>query len=183
MRTKPYIAVFLVWVALSLFFTVGSGYAQVQEAQEKFDSGMEFYEKKMYDQAIKEFTQAIERKSDFAKAHHQRGLAYQSLGKLEKAIADYTAAISLGLCEAEIYYNRGIAYYYNDSLDKAIEDWSQAIEVDPDQPQVYQKRAYAYMLKNQYHKSWDDVRKLRALGYEPDAKFLDELKRVSGRSE
>ncbi|KPK98685.1 MAG: hypothetical protein AMJ95_02760 [Omnitrophica WOR_2 bacterium SM23_72] len=183
MRAKSYIPVFLVWIASIFFFTVGWTYVQVQEAQEKFDSGMDFYEKKMYDQAIEEFAQAIEKNPDFAKAHYQRGLAYQSLGELEEAIADYTAAISLGLAEAKVYYNRGIAYYYHDYLDKAIEDWSRAIEIDPDQPQIYQKRAYAYLLKNQYHKSWEDVRKLKALGYEPDPKFLDELKRASGRSE
>lgn len=183
MRPKSYIPAIIAWVSFSFFLTAGKPYAQVEEASGRFDSGMDFYEKKMYDEAIKEFTQAIEKKSDFARAYYQRGLAYQSLGKLEKAVTDYTVAISLGLSEAEIYYNRGIAYYYNDYPDKAIEDWSRAIDIDPDQSQIYQKRAHAYLLKNQYHKSWEDVKKLEALGYKPDPKFLDELKRVSGRSE
>jgi tetratricopeptide (TPR) repeat protein len=89
----------------------------------------------------------------------------------------------LGPPDTELYYNRGIAYYYYDYLDKAISDWSRVIELDPEQAQAYQKRAHAYLLKNDYAKSWADVRQLEKLGYAPDPKFLDTLKRASGRSE
>ena len=134
-----------------------------------------------YDEAIKEYTKAIDSDGRNAAAYYGRGLAYHKKGNLSKAIDDYDAAIGNDSRNAEVYFNRGIAYYYKDDLDRAIADWGKAIEVRPEAPEAYQKRAFAYYKREQYDWAWDDVRQLKKMGFTVDANFLENLKRYSGK--
>jgi tetratricopeptide (TPR) repeat protein len=49
----------------------------------------------LYDQAIADYTKAIELKPDYAQAYTNRGLENEKLGQRDKAIADYHQALSL----------------------------------------------------------------------------------------
>ncbi len=46
---------------------------------------------------------------------------------------------------------------------------------------AYYNKAKAYYSKREYDKSWEDVNKAQALGYQIPADFLDELRKASGR--
>ena len=59
-------------------------------------------------------------------AHHNRGLAYEKLGKYQRAIEDYSQAIRLDPNNAEAYNHRGIAYYNLDNRYHACDDWRKA---------------------------------------------------------
>ncbi|MFB5568867.1 tetratricopeptide repeat protein, partial [Bacillus cereus] len=47
------------------------------------------------EEAIRDYTKAIELKSDYAFAYNNRGNALKSKGNVEEAIRDYTKAIEL----------------------------------------------------------------------------------------
>ena len=62
------------------------------------------------DQAIADFTKAIEIGPKDADVYNNRGIAYAAKGLYDQAIADYTKAIEIDPEYAEAYYNFGCIY-------------------------------------------------------------------------
>ena len=129
-------------------------------------------EKKMahYEEAVKEFSRAIELSPDFTMPYLYRGEVYYKMGKFDLAIEDYTQAIfwtnapfaiAKGLCL------RGIAYYAKGEIDKAIKDFTKALQKEPEYAQVYFQRGQAYLIKNEFNLAIADCDK--AIRLEPDA--------------
>ncbi|MFB5568868.1 tetratricopeptide repeat protein, partial [Bacillus cereus] len=61
------------------------------------------------EEAIRDYTKAMELKSDYAFAYNNRGNALKSKGNVEEAIRDYTKAMELKSDYAFAYNNRGNA--------------------------------------------------------------------------
>jgi tetratricopeptide (TPR) repeat protein len=57
--------------------------------------GTAYASKKQYDQAIADYTKALEIDPKYISAYNDRGLAYMSKGNYERAIADVTRAVEL----------------------------------------------------------------------------------------
>ncbi len=102
-------------------------------------------------------------------------------GDFDEAISDYNKAIEIGVNDAKAYYRRGLAYSKKGDIDRAITDYIKAIDIDPKLAEAYYDRADAYFLKQEYDKCWGDIHKLEELGREMHPKFLEQLKRLSGR--
>jgi len=83
------------------------------------------------DQAISDFTKAIELNPKDAIAFNNRGVAHDSLGQHEQAISDYNKAIELNPKYADAFYNRGIAHRNLGQHEQAISDYNKAIELSP----------------------------------------------------
>jgi len=95
-----------------------------------FDRGLENFEKGKYEDAISDFTEAIERKRNSYGAHFQRGKAHLWSGDFRKAIIDYETAISLGGDDASAI---GDAYFWNGlaHFSQARRDWEFSLKYDP----------------------------------------------------
>jgi hypothetical protein len=89
---------------------------------------------KDYDQAIANFTKAIEMDPKYALAYNERGIAYQGRGDYDRAIADYTKAIELDPKVAYAYYIRGLSYLKKGNTDQATADMDRARQLDPSLP-------------------------------------------------
>ena len=63
-----------------------------------------------YDNAIANFTKAIELYPNFANAFHSRANAYYEIADYPRAIADYTQSIKLNPNASNSYWGRGAAY-------------------------------------------------------------------------
>jgi tetratricopeptide (TPR) repeat protein len=105
------------------------------------------------------------------------------MGDLEQAISDYSSAVQIEPNLALTYYNRGNVYLTKEKPEQAILDYSEAIRINSFLVSAYLNRSRAYFLKKEYSKSWEDVRKVKALGYDTDQNFLEELKKASGIGE
>ena len=80
------------------------------------------------------------------------------------------------------YGNRGRAYGRDKGqYNKAISDFNKAIEIDPKYAMAYNNRGAAYFYIKEYENAWNDVKKAQALGYKIDPKFLEMLRKASGR--
>ena len=106
------------------------------------NSGHDFEEKGLYDQAIAEYAQAIALKPDFALAYFDRGYAFEKKELYDQAIADFTQALSLDPKDGDSYYDRGIAFDGKSLHDQAIADFTQAIALEPDFEKAYFHRGY-----------------------------------------
>ncbi len=155
---------------------------QTQEAAETyFNRGAIYSQEKEFDRAISNYNKAIEINPNFVVAYLDRGVAYSKLGEDDRAISDYNKAIEIYPRYAKAFYNRGFIYLKKSDFDRAISDFSKAIEFDPRYAMAYYRRGRAYYLKKEYDKSWEDIKKARELGYKIPPKFLDDLRKASGK--
>lgn len=127
-------------------------YYQLKAKAKKEDENEEKSEAKgkKYDQAISDYTKAIELNPDYKTAYFNRGLTYFKKGSwrnnepYQKAIEDFSKAIKLDPYDVDVYYNRGLAYnksvhYYNkpfseedkDKYTRAIADFNKVQELNP----------------------------------------------------
>ena len=112
-----------------------------------------------HEEAIAEYTKAIELNPDNSTTYNRRGFAYDDLCQYEKAIEDYNKAIELNPGYAVAYNNRGFAYKNLEQYERAIEDYSKAIELDPSYARAYNNRGRAYTNLKQYEKAIEDYNK------------------------
>lgn len=60
-------------------------------------------------------------------------------------------------------------------------DFNKALEIAPRLTLAYYFRAGAYYNQGEYGKSWDDVHKLKSMGFQVNQRFLKVLREASGR--
>src|SRR6188768_1702942 len=93
LRMAVVVALLLFGIASGGPQTVPAGSAPSAEVYLK--RGEDLSGARQYDQAIADYTTAIQLKPDYAEAYNNRGFAYYLKGDAERAIADYTRAIAL----------------------------------------------------------------------------------------
>jgi tetratricopeptide (TPR) repeat protein len=97
-----------------------------------------------YQEAILEYTTAIQFDPGIPIAFSCRGDAYSKLGEVEKAMADYDRATQLDPKAAINYYRRGNLYYSAKNYPLALTEYSYAIELKPDFALAYIGRGHAH---------------------------------------
>jgi tetratricopeptide (TPR) repeat protein len=136
-----------------LFFVIDIGFANAQTdiEMEAYNSGVEYYNLKRFDMAIKSFSQAIKINPNSASYYLWRGAAYvRSIGfnhryETEMAVADLNYAIKLDPNNSTYYYWRGRAYasiwqsyrlgnypQWRDDLKLAVENYEACLQLNPD---------------------------------------------------
>ena len=119
--------------------------------------GLAYSELKDYDNAINDFTYALNMKpTDPVIAYNSRGLAYYRSKQFEKAVEDYTNAIKFNPKHRIAYYNRGLALKKLKRHNEAVEDYNKAVELGLKTSLVYYSRALAYRQLKKNRESSED---------------------------
>jgi tetratricopeptide (TPR) repeat protein len=87
------------------------------------------YEKKEYDKAVADYSEAIRISPNFADAFSHRGKTYCDKKEYDRAIKDFTEAIRLTPLDADAFVDRGIAYNGKKEYSRAVADYDQAIRL------------------------------------------------------
>jgi tetratricopeptide (TPR) repeat protein len=126
-----------------------------------FFKGAVFGNRGQHDQAISDFSKAIEIEAKFAEAYLNRGIVYaQAKGQYDQAISDFSKAIEIDPGNADAHVNRGLAYTLSKGqYDQAIADFNRAIGIDPKLPMAYRNRGLAYRVKGQHDQAVADFNK------------------------
>ena len=135
-----------------------------KDAKAYFNRGLAYDDKGQYDQAISDYSKAIEINPRLADAYYNRGNSYDDKGQYDQAISDYSKAIEINSEIAEAYINRGNAYSKKSQYDKAISDYSKAIEINPKYADAYINRGIAHNSLGNYNSACDDWLKACKLG-------------------
>ena len=114
---------------------------------------------KQTDEALKDYSRAIELSPNNAAAYINRGVAYGEKGEHKLAIRDYTTAIKLNPDFANAYNNRGYTYVEKGEADLAIKDLNKAIEIDCNFAEAYNNRGYAYCERDEINSAINDFTK------------------------
>ena len=113
-------------------------------AKQRNEYAIKLVNEERYDEAIIEFTQAIDICPEYVELYYNRGTAYCWIEEYEKAIEDYGIATNLNESYHEAYNGRGYAYSCLNEYEKAIDDYTKAISIQPTNAEYYYNRGYAY---------------------------------------
>jgi serine/threonine protein kinase/Flp pilus assembly protein TadD len=132
--------------------------ASVHEAVAKI-----FEAKGGLNQALAEYSMAIELEPRNTLLWHSRGSVHYYLREYPHALADFTKALELDLKNTAAWRWRGWVYMQLQQHDKAIADFSKAIALDPKDAAAWNNRGYAYKQLHRYDKAIADLSKAIAL--------------------
>lgn len=128
-----------------------------------FARGRTFFEQGEYNQAIEQFTKALQMDPKDAMSYYNRGLAYVAKTEYQEAIADYTSALHQNPRNAMAYYHRGIAHRLLGEHDRAIADYTRALRLDPRLAVAYRNRGQAYAAKGETDRARADLEQANRL--------------------
>ncbi len=136
------------------------------KARPRNNLGIAYRGKGMYDEAIREYQQALKLEPDNAESFYNLGNAYSNKGMYDEAIREYQQALRLKPDFAEAHVNLGIAYAKKGMYDGAIREYQQALEIKPDFAEAYMDLGIAYDNRGMYDEAIREHQK--ALEIKPD---------------
>jgi len=136
-----------------------------QDPVDNYERGVALFDKKDYNGAITDFTNAIKINPRCVAAYRYRGLAFYHNRQYDEAIADFSKAVSLEPQNATDYCHRGLAKFDNGQEDLAIDDYSKAININPKYAAAYSYRGLARFHEHQYDLAIADF--TMAIGQDP----------------
>ena len=95
------------------------------------NDGFSLLNDKRYDEAIREFQNAIILKSDHKEAYNGIGLAYLHSQKYSEAISAFSEAIGIEPKYKDAYFGLGLTYHKSGDDIKATASLNEAIKIDP----------------------------------------------------
>ena len=111
--------------------------------------GWAYVQKRLDDQAIRDFSESIRLNAEPVYAFWDRGLAYHRKGEFEKALTDYSAALSRDPNLVDVYHKRARIFAGRGDWAKAIVDYSEAIRCEPGNAQFFVDRGMAFAANNE----------------------------------
>lgn len=99
------------------------------KAFERLQQGLTYVNQKQYENALKEFTRAIEIHPQYATAYANRGLVYMQQKKYNKALDDLNKAVKLDPDNKMIHYNLTAYYSQQKQLDRALDSLDMALKL------------------------------------------------------
>ncbi len=131
-------------------------------ARDDIVSGNWWLNKREYDKAIADYTQAIKSwglsKENLSIAYYGRGSAWYGKEDFKNAVADFSEAIRLGP-RSEAYYARGMSWLYAGGYNKAISDFNEAIRIYPQFAAAYMVRGVTEYIKGEFSSAATDLAK------------------------
>ena len=131
---------------------------KLRQAEELNLKGETRSSKNLYNQAVKDFSRALEINPNYVDALINRGSALARLGRFNNALMDFNHALKFEKYDAEIYNRRGEIYLQNNMHDQAIKDFTSALVLDPMYSYAYLNRGRAYSGKGMPEEAMRDFK-------------------------
>lgn len=126
-KSLPYIIGLLVLIGLVFYWRVGvektPGDYNVRTGNYRLEDGQ-------YEEAVKEFSEALEKNPDHAMARLGLALTYMQMGKNTKAMQEFNLVIENNPELAAAYADRGILYDRMGLHHEALADYNKSMELD-----------------------------------------------------
>ncbi|MBZ0296455.1 MAG: tetratricopeptide repeat protein [Anaerolineae bacterium] len=120
--------------------------------------GYSYNDLTLYEEAIKDFSNAVELDSKSDAAYYGRAYAYRMLSDFGNAIENMSRAIEFGgeAVLGEYFNERGMLYLEVDDYKKALSDYTLALEHGQQDSEVYAGRGMAYHWQGQFTEAVED---------------------------
>lgn len=144
---------------LTLLPLLGTMMIFAQSSKQYMKAGEEFLRKGSFDDAIEQFSKAIELDPDYEKAYIQRARTYIQLENYENASLDFDRAIVFNEKDGELYYLAGNSYYELGEFEIALQRLNLAINYKNNFYEAYMVRSVVLTELRRYQEALDDCRK------------------------
>ncbi len=139
-KTRSFVAIVVIGgfvlggIFLSAPESVQPGQAQTTgsvpvEAQLNLQQGMNYMRARDFDNAIKEFTIAIQKYPNYDVAYSNRAVAYMQQQKFNKAMDDLQKAVQINPNNPTVHYNFMGLYSLQNQLDRSLDSLDRALEL------------------------------------------------------
>ncbi len=133
------------------------------DAIEHFNRGLRHYDACRFDEALSEFTLAIQLAPDYSDPYTGRGFVHSVNGDYRQAVSDFNSAIRLNPADAAAWKGRADARQILGQFDEAIRDYGEAIRLDPDGAGHFHRRGDAHSALGNLPQAIEDYRQATAL--------------------
>ncbi len=136
----------LLWGPFAALITIAAGagvYQYMASAEERageaFDQGMELMNPGHYEDAIRQFSRAVDIWPQHAQAYFERGSAHQILNQPDAALRDFEMAAQIDANLAPAHTAMGMIYVERTDLRQAQNEFDQSIRIQPTIDGYYQR--------------------------------------------
>ena len=152
------------------------------QAHEAIIAGYNYYKKGDFNNAIAEYTEAIENDPNNNEAYYYRGAAFLKTGEDEEALSDFIQSIELDPRHLESYLYLEWILAQRGEFDTIIIYWDEFLELEPDHAQAYLNRGRAYYYQGDWVEALNDVKKSCSLGNSEGCVRYKKLKQKIGEN-
>jgi tetratricopeptide (TPR) repeat protein len=124
------------------------------------------------EEAITQFTKALELSPNYAYAHYNLGAALLSEGNVDAAKPHIIEAVRLNPRDAKAHYNLGAILGVQGQIDGAIQEFALTLQIKPDFVEAYQQLGFALEVEGRVAEAKEQYR--IALHLRPDWRELEE---------
>jgi tetratricopeptide (TPR) repeat protein len=110
----------------SLILALGAVPAVAQQTKSPVERGIENSQKGRYDQAIKDFNEALKSKPNDPLLLTYRGVVYYAKGQNDQALKDFDKALAINPKFGKAYYQKGMIYYHQEKFSQAAAELKKA---------------------------------------------------------
>ena len=146
--------------------------SQAQNPKRNFKAGEDFSLAGNYQDAVEQFTRAIDLQPDYDKAYLARADAYEKLGMIREAAADYDRAATFLDKKEEVFFHAGRLYFELSEYDKALERLDKSISLKRNYLEPYQVKAKVLLAEERYEEALDIAHIALALKENTDNFYL-----------
>ncbi|NOY38472.1 MAG: tetratricopeptide repeat protein [Chlorobi bacterium] len=143
----------VILTVLTLFLVAGMANGFTQNARKYFKVGEDFVKTGKYQDALTQFSKAIEMDPDFSKAYLSRGKVYEQINQPEEALNDYNRALVFLPKDADTYYCTGRIYNQLGKYKEALDALNKATRLARRNVEAYQEKAKALISLEKYKKA------------------------------
>lgn len=115
--------------------------------------GAAYRSKRKFEEAVRDFSEAIRLYPNWSYGYFARGWTYQLKGEPDKAIPDYKEAIRYDANYGWAYYDRGLLYLRKQQWDSAIADFDEATRCLPNNVDPLLARGQSYLGKKEFDRA------------------------------
>ncbi len=145
----------------------------IQDSRAYNRRGMAHLSTRNYEQAIIDFTKAIDLDPYYAEAYNNRSIAHLLMENYGQAVADCTRALEQAPDFVATYVNRGIAYSGLRDYDQSLGNFDKALELDPDNVYAYYNRGNTRIWMREFQEAVTDFSRAIALNQEFVAAYVN----------
>jgi tetratricopeptide (TPR) repeat protein len=142
-----------------------------QSAKQYYKTGLTFIEAGNHQDAIDQFTKAINIDPEYVKAYVDRAASYEAIGDLESAAGDLKRALTFEPDEYELFYVAGRISYELARFNEALEHINKSIGLYSKSEIVYRLKAQTEMALEDYSAALIAIDKALALKVNPENNF------------
>ncbi len=146
-------------IAVIVLIPCLSSWAATTNSPSCYEQGVNSVNRREWDKAIKEFSEAIDLNPTNGLAFDYRGCAYFMKGDFDRAISDCEQAIRINSTDVDAAFNLASVYRAKGEFDKSIRSWDEYMRLNPTNHVAYKNRASAYNATGRYDeaiKDWNE---------------------------